>query len=65
MHATHAEIWMRQMHEPEGWVHLLSIGVEAKEHHLVAMLDHKVNTQLLIHFIHDMDKLFVFFICDK
>ena len=35
-------------HEPEGWVHWTSIKIEAQVHYFVTILDHEVNTQLLI-----------------
>ena len=38
---------MRQVHEPKGWVHA-SIKIEAQMHYFVLILEHKVNTQLLI-----------------
>ena len=55
---------MRQVHEPEGWVHLTSIQIEAQVHYFVTILAHNINTQLLIQFIHDVNK-FLNFICDK
>ena len=39
---------MRQVHEPEGWVHWTSIKIEAQVHYFVQILEHKVNMQLLI-----------------
>ena len=39
---------MRQVHEPEGWAHWTSIKIEAQVHYFVEILEHKVNTQLLI-----------------
>ena len=38
---------MRQVHEPEGWVHWTSIKIEAQVHYFVQILEHKVTTQLL------------------
>ena len=38
---------MRQMHEPEGWLHWTSIKIEAQVH-FVTILKHKLNEQLLI-----------------
>ena len=43
-----AEILMRQMHEPEGRVHWISIKIEAQVHYFFYILEHKVNTQLLV-----------------
>ena len=43
-----AEILMRQVHEPEGWVHWTSIKIEAQVHYFVWILEHKVNKQFLI-----------------
>ena len=45
---THAGILMRQMHELEGWVLSTSIKIETQVHYFVTILEHKVNTQLLI-----------------
>ena len=42
------EILMRQVYEPEGWVHWTSIKIEAQVHYFVWILEHKVNMQLLI-----------------
>ena len=40
---------VRQVHEPEVWVHCTSIKIEAQVHYyFVKLLEHKVNTQLLI-----------------
>ena len=49
MHARsphHAEILMHQVHEPEGWVHCISIKIKAQVHYFVTILKHKINTQL-------------------
>ena len=43
-----------------GFMHWTSINVEAKVHYFVTILEHKVNTQFLIKFIHDINILFVF-----
>ena len=39
---------MRQVHEPEGWVHWTSIKIEEQVHYFVTILEHEVNTQILI-----------------
>ena len=51
---------MRQVHKPEGQVHWISIKIEAEVHYFVTILEHKVNTQLLIQFIHDISKFIKF-----
>ena len=43
-----AEILVRQVHKPKGWVHWTSIKFEPQVHYFVTILKHKVNTQLLI-----------------
>ena len=45
---------MCQVHKPEGWVIVQASKVKWK-------CEHKVNTQSLILFIHNIEKLFVFF----
>ena len=42
-----AEIMMRLVHEPQGWVHRTLIKIQAKVHYFVTILEHKVNTPLL------------------
>ena len=39
---------MRQEHKLEGWVYWTSIKIEVQVHYFVQILEHKVNTQLLI-----------------
>ena len=39
---------MRQVHKPEEWVYWTSIKIEVQVHYFVTILEHKVNTQLLI-----------------
>ena len=51
---------MRQVHKPEGLVHWTSIKIEAQMHYFVTILKHKVNKQLFISFIHNINKLVCF-----
>ena len=39
---------MRQVHKPKGWVHKTSMKIEVQVQYFVTILEHKVNTQLLI-----------------
>ena len=52
---------IRQMHEPEGWVHWTSIKVEGNVHIIFCNNSRAQSTQLLIYFACDLFKLDVFF----
>ena len=55
---------MRQVQELEGRVHWTSIKIEAQVHYFATILEHKVNTQILIYFTRDIPN-FLVFNCDK